>query len=83
MKINKELRRVFANEHSLIKSVKVEYSNGDNISGFIKEVNFEGLNVTLCQHEVARGENPYHKLNFEEAVEVKLIFEDETEKVFN
>lgn len=82
MKVAKELEIAIVNDISDIKSVDVNYSDGDEISGFIKSAKFTPLEVTLCKHQTLKGENPYHFLNFERANKITLIYHNGTTKIF-
>lgn len=81
MEINSELKMVFANQFESINSIEVTYQNGDTICGFIKSMKFAPFEVYLCQHRVLRGENPYHFLDFDNAVSIKIEQNGET-KIF-
>lgn len=74
MKIQKELVMAIANEHESIDSVNVTYDNGESVSGFVKSASFSPLSVTLCKHQIIKGENPYQELDFESATQIELLF---------
>lgn len=83
MEITRQLRQAIANDNSQIRSIEVTYNNGESVTGFIKKASFDELNVTICQHEVQRGANPYHQITFNNVIELKLVYENGEEKIFN
>lgn len=60
----RELQMALINDFSSIRSIEATYSDGSTISGFAKKIRPIPFQVTLCKHEVYRGENPYVLLDF-------------------
>jgi hypothetical protein len=82
MNISRELEMSLANDYQSIKSVEVTYSNGDTISGFVKSATFMPLEIVLCKHQTIKGENPYHHLDFAEAVNITLVYHNGNTKTY-
>jgi hypothetical protein len=82
MEISRELEMAIANDNTAIKSVDVTYHNGEVISGFVKSAKFIPLAITLCKHQTLKGENPYHYLDFNNAVRIELLYHNGETKLF-
>ena len=82
MKMSKELEMIIANETDAIKSVEVKYYDRATVAGFVKHAKFIPLDVTLCKHQVPKGENPYHIIDFYKAICITIIYHNGTNKVF-
>lgn len=76
MTVSRELEMTIANEMMNIKSLDVVYENGNVLSGFIKSAKFIPLSVTLCEHVVPRGQNPYHYLDFDDIATITITYHD-------
>ncbi len=82
MNVSKELDMSLANDMQKISSVEVTYNDDNFVAGFVHKVKFSPLEVILCKHEVPRGEDPNHYLDFENAVRIVLIYRGEDPKIF-
>lgn len=83
MQVSKELEMTIANDALIIKSIKVVYKNGSTISGFVRSAKFLPLQVVLCKHEIVKGENAYESLNFDNAFEITIFYNDGGSAIFD
>ncbi|MBN8697154.1 MAG: hypothetical protein J0L87_11555 [Bacteroidetes bacterium] len=74
MVISKELELAIANNHNSIKSIEINYEDGQIVSGFIKEAEFMPLKVSLCKHQTEKNSHPYHQLDFEGASRISILY---------
>jgi hypothetical protein len=58
-----------------IKSVVVNYENGETVSGMVKNTGLT-FNGTLEKHSIDKGEEPYHNIDFNSAVSITLHYYD-------
>ena len=83
MEVSQELLKAMVNGFDNVKSVDVNYENGETVSGFIKYLNLNpSLDVTLCKHRTPRNVSPYHYLDFSRAVKITLLYNDGETRVF-
>jgi hypothetical protein len=82
MNIPSDLEMTFANDNADIKSVGVNYRDGETISGFVTKAVFAPLDITLCKHHHSQGENPYHHLDFDRAIKITLLYNNGEAKTF-
>lgn len=82
MIVTKELEMTIANEMQSIKSVDVIYINGKIVSGFISTAIFAPLEIILCKHQVVKGENLYHNLDFSHIQTINIQYHNGLNKTF-
>lgn len=70
------------NKHSLIKSITVDYGNGNVISGLLINVKTNPLSVNICKHVVAHGENEDHLIDFRNVSAITVNYHDGSEECF-
>ena len=83
MQISNDLQKAILNNPTSIKSVEVYYPDEVQISGFTKSVTAIPFSVLLSLHEVVKGGDEYHRINFTEAEKIVLIFHNGETQVFN
>jgi hypothetical protein len=84
MEIEKELTMALCNDFGDIKDVEVIYKNGEQVNGFVHKLNMNNpISVILCKHEVPRGENSDHFLDFNKANAIKLTYHSGEIKEFS
>jgi hypothetical protein len=82
MEVTKKLEMAIANELQQQSGIEVYYSDGSQVSGFIKTAKFAPLSVTVCERVVERGANPLFHLDFDRVDRVELKYYDGTTKTF-
>lgn len=82
MQITRDLEKAIANDIDAIKSIEVDYKNGENVVALIRKVTFIPLEVILCKQETEKGEDAYFYLDFENVVKISLLYHNGEVKVF-
>lgn len=83
MTVSKELEMAIVNDITIIASIDVIYNDGQSISGFASDVKLLPFELTICEHQTARGANPYHYLDFKQITSIVLTYHNGEVKNFN
>lgn len=82
MEITFELKKEFIDNTSLIQNVRVLYKKRKIVEGKPAVITHDPFEVTIYNLDNKDDDNTSHIIDFESAVEIALIFPDESIKVF-
>ncbi len=82
MELTPQIEKIFQAEKERISLLELTYQNGGRVIGTIKKLRLSPLRIVIQKSAPGKGERPRHRVVFDHVTELKIFFQDGSEKVF-